>query len=84
MADGTRAGRELTDTRDRLAFAQDLSDTRRYGVLRELLGLNHFRLGEEAEALRCTEPALAECRAAGDHAGERIHEASLAEIRRAR
>jgi hypothetical protein len=107
VADGTPAGRELTDTRDRLAFAQGLSDARRYRagneVLRELLGaitgtagsrylgtvhgllgLNHFRLGERAEALRCTELALTRCRAAGDYAGERIHEANLAEIRRAR
>lgn len=105
VADGTKAGRELTDTRDRLAFAQDLSDARRYAasneVLRELLGsvggtagarylgkihgllgLNHFQLGEGAEAERCTELALAECRAAGDYAGERIYTANLAEIRR--
>ena len=106
VADGTQAGRELTNTRDRLAFAQDLSDARRYAasneVLRELLGsvagtagarylgkihgllgLNHFRIGETAEALRRTELALAECRATGDHAGEQIYAANLVEIRRA-
>ncbi|MCP2250130.1 hypothetical protein [Lentzea aerocolonigenes] len=41
ITDGTETGRELAHTRDRLAFAQDLSDTRRYpasnDVLRELL-----------------------------------------------
>ncbi|MFS8101156.1 hypothetical protein LFM09_28935 [Lentzea alba] len=105
IAGGTPAGRELTDTRDRLAFAQDLSDARRYsasnevlhellgtvigtagarylGKIHGLLGLNHFRLGDRAEALRRTELALAECRARQDYAGERIYTANIAELRR--
>lgn len=42
ITDGTEVGRELAHARDRLAFAQDLSDARRFPasneVLRELLG----------------------------------------------
>ncbi|QIS19445.1 hypothetical protein [Nocardia terpenica] len=49
VAAGTRAGTELAHTRDRLAFAQDLSDARRYAasteVLRELLDILHGTAG---------------------------------------
>jgi hypothetical protein len=70
--------------RELLGSITGTAGSRYLGKVHGLLGLNHFRLGERAEALRCAEPALAQCRAAGDYAGERIHEANLAEIRRAR
>lgn len=106
----TPLGRQLARYRERIAYAQDLSDSRRHvasnDVLRELLdapdgaqagdqagkrylgkiygllGLNHFRLGDLAEARRFTELALEECRSRHDLVGERIYAANLEGIGR--
>jgi hypothetical protein len=80
FVESNRALLRLLDELD--AYPEDSPARGFLGKLCGLLGLNHFHLGDRAEARAWTRKALHECRLRGDRVGEEVYEANLKEIDR--